>query len=217
MGWVWRKRREEAAWGVGLARLIASGLRELAVEVRVPVLLRPVFLRCCMSLAADLAGEVSGSAAGTVDSKVGRSGTGAGAGSVGWVGLPPGEPPLLLAMAPRRDLIAARVAAVMAGGRLAAMSHLWLALAPGVFLGQIVDPDRYLEADLSEVRVGLASGAVHFAVLVTTVREHSAVGYSFRVLGRPGTLCRVIHLARDAFSVRSDRASTANPAIAITP
>lgn len=217
MGWLWRKRREEAAWSVGPARFIVPGLRELAVEVRVPAPLHPVFLRCCMSLAADLAGEVSGSFARTVEAKLARNGAGVVAGSVGWVGLPPRETPLLLAMAPRRDLVAARVAAAMAGGRLAAMRHLWLALAPGVFLGQIVDPDRCLEADLSEVLLGLASGAVHFAVLVTTALEHSAVGYSFRVLGRPGTLCRVVHLARDAFSVPLDRASTANPAIAITP
>ncbi|NCO69372.1 MAG: hypothetical protein GW878_02475, partial [Acidobacteria bacterium] len=97
--------------------------------------------------------------------KVSQSGVGAAVGSVGWVGLPLGEPPLLLAMAAHRDLVAARVVATMAGGRLGAIPHLWLALAPGVFLGQVVDPDRCLAADLSEAREGLAAGAVGFAVL----------------------------------------------------
>lgn len=214
MGWLQRNRREDITWEIRPARLVAPGLLELVSDVRVPQGHRPAFLGRCLCFATDLAWELSRTVA-AADPTLG--GSGARIGSIGWVGLQPGEPPVLLAMAPRRDLVAARVAAAMTGGRLAAMSHLWLGLAPGVFLGHVVNPDRCLAVDLSEVRAGLVSGAVAFAMLVAAQRGRRMVSYSVHVAGRAGTLRWIVHRARGVFSARPDRARTANPATAIIP
>jgi hypothetical protein len=60
---------------------------------------------------------------------------------VGWVGVYEDEPPKLLAFAPKQDLLAKHflMATVENPGHL--LPQLWLVLAPGTFLAQVVDPE----------------------------------------------------------------------------
>lgn len=72
-------------------------------------------------------------------SLVGRWGEGLGV-PVGWVGICPEEAPKLLAFGPRQDLLARHFLMATVENPSHLLPQLWLALAPGVYLAQVVDP-----------------------------------------------------------------------------
>lgn len=84
--------------------------------------------------------------------------------TVGSVGVVPGEEPRLMALAPRRDVVAVRVLDALAGHATSPARHLWLALAPGTYLASVVNPYRVFEGSEDEVvatvRAGLAACAL---------------------------------------------------------
>jgi hypothetical protein len=92
-------------------------------------------LRCDLDVPLGRLAEVATAISGVVGegaSLVGRT--------VGCVGLVPGEEPVLVALAPRRDVIAARVRAALESGEAHRHPELWLTLPPGAYLGKVVDP-----------------------------------------------------------------------------
>jgi hypothetical protein len=92
-------------------------------------------LRCELDVPLDRLVEMAKAISGVVAegaSLIGRT--------VGCVGLVPGEEPVLVALAPRRDVIAARVRAALETGEAHRHPELWLTLPPGAYLGKVVDP-----------------------------------------------------------------------------
>lgn len=62
--------------------------------------------------------------------------------TLGWVGLAPESEPILLSFAPKRDLLAQRLLASTVENPSHTYPQLWLTLAPGVYLAQVVDPNE---------------------------------------------------------------------------
>ncbi|MGQ9496364.1 MAG: hypothetical protein ACUVRY_08970 [Thermoanaerobaculaceae bacterium] len=62
--------------------------------------------------------------------------------TLGWVGLAPESEPILLSFAPRRDLLAQRLLASTVENPSHTYPQLWITLAPGVYLAQVVDPNK---------------------------------------------------------------------------
>ena len=97
--------------------------------------------------------------------------------TIGSVGIVPGEEPHLVALAPRRDLVAPAVLDALAWRGGHPRPHLWLALPPGTYLASVVDPFRPF-AGGDEFVVGLVrSGAVRCALAT----ERSGDAGVFRV------------------------------------
>lgn len=60
--------------------------------------------------------------------------------TLGWVGLAPESEPILLSFAPRRDLLAQRLLASTVENPGHTYPQLWITLASGIYLAQVVDP-----------------------------------------------------------------------------
>ncbi|MBZ5589954.1 MAG: hypothetical protein LAO05_15465 [Acidobacteriia bacterium] len=116
--------------------------------------------------------------------------------TVGSVGVVPGEEPLLVALAPRRDIVAPRVRDSLVGGETHRRKHLWLALPHGTYLASVVNPYRPFAAAEGEVAGIVRSGGASHAL--TSELAPSTTGIRIR-LGvysvRPG-IRRLLSLAR---------------------
>ena len=125
--------------------------------------------------------------------------------TVGSVGVVPGEEPRLVALAPRRDVVAPRVLDALAGHATSPQRHLWLVLAPGTYLASVVDPYRVFEGGEGEVAATVRAGLA--ACALTTELASGADGVRL-VLGiycsRP-ELRRVLSLARNGLQGVRDR------------
>jgi hypothetical protein len=67
--------------------------------------------------------------------------------TVGCVGIVPGDEPVLVALAPGRDVVAARVRGTLNRGEAHRFPELWLTLPPGTYLAQVVDPYAVFAGD----------------------------------------------------------------------
>ena len=82
--------------------------------------------------------------------------------TVGWVGVVAGEEPVLVALAPARDLVAPRFRDALAAGQAHRRPNVWLTLPPGRYLASVVDPYRPFGGGNEEVAAIVRSaGAVH--------------------------------------------------------
>jgi hypothetical protein len=99
--------------------------------------------------------------------------------TVGSVGIVPGEEPRLVALAPRRDLIAPAVLEALAWHGGYPPSHLWMALAPGTYLAELVDPYRPFAPGDDVVAELVRSGGVRCAL--TTDRSGGAGAFRIRL------------------------------------
>ena len=88
--------------------------------------------------------------------------------TIGCVGVVTDEEPVLVALAPQRDLVAGRVRWALGAGEAHRHPQLWLALAQGTYLAQVVDPDVPFKGDASSL-LGLLRGGRVARVLLTTV------------------------------------------------
>ena len=85
--------------------------------------------------------------------------------TVGCVGIVPGEEPVLVALAPQRDLVAGRVRWALTAGDAHRFPQLWLALPPGTYLAQVVDPYAPFSAGEGVILGLLRQGRVAHALL----------------------------------------------------
>ncbi len=90
---------------------------------------------------------------------------------VGIVGVVPGEEPLLVALAPRRDVVAPRVLGALGGGSPYPSKHVWLALPGGTYLASVVDPYRVFDPRDEEVAALVRSGSAACALTTEWRRE----------------------------------------------
>ena len=100
--------------------------------------------------------------------------------TVGSVGIVPGEEPRLVALAPRRDLIAPALLESLAPHPGHPPTHLWLALAPGTYLASVVDPFRPFAPGDGPVAGLVLSGAARCALLAE--RSLSVAGLGLRLV-----------------------------------
>jgi hypothetical protein len=121
-------------------------------------------LRCELDVPLHRLAEVSGAISGFVAegaSLLGRT--------VGCIGIVPGEEPVLVALAPRRDTLAARVRTSLASGEAHRRPELWVALPPGVYLAEVVDPYAPFPGDTGAIMRLLRDRGVSHALLTEVV------------------------------------------------
>jgi hypothetical protein len=85
--------------------------------------------------------------------------------TVGCVGIVPDEEPVLVALAPQRDLVAGRIRWALGAGDAHRLPQLWLTLARGTYLAQVVDPYVPFLADEGVILGLLRQGRVAHALL----------------------------------------------------
>jgi hypothetical protein len=89
--------------------------------------------------------------------------------TVGCVGLVPDEAPVLLALAPRRDLLAARLEAALVGTGAHAYPHLWLTLARDAYLASVIHPALPDHGREPEIVALLAASRIGHALRIEVV------------------------------------------------
>lgn len=106
-------------------------------------------------------------------------------GTVGSVTVVPGEEPALVTLATHRDTVAQRLLGVLLAGESHRFPHLVLLLAPGVYLGEVVDPFAPFDASLEVVARLLDPGRVSLAgrLAVQPTRGGSVVEVEVALLG----------------------------------
>jgi hypothetical protein len=117
-------------------------------------------LRCEIDVPVSRLREVAAAISGLVAEGASRSGR-----TVGCVGIVAGEEPVLVALAPRRDVVAARILAALRMGEAHRRPELWLTLPPGTYLGSVVDPCAPFEAGEATILGMLRDRGVGHALL----------------------------------------------------
>jgi len=150
-------------------------------------------LRCELDVPLGRLAEVSGAISGLVGegaSLLGRT--------VGCVGIVPGEEPFLVALAPRRDTVAARVRTSLASGDAHRHPELWLALPPGVFLGEVVDAYTPFPGDEGAIVRLLRDRGVGQALLTEVVAGAASARIVLTLYGTRADLRKLLTLAKSA-------------------
>ncbi len=125
--------------------------------------------------------------------------------TVGSVGVVPGEEPRLVALAPRRDVVAPRVLDALAGHATSPPRHLWLALAPGTYLASVVDPYRAFEGSEGEVAATVRAGLAACALTTDLARSVGEVRLVLGIYCSRSELRNVLSLARNGLEGVRDR------------
>lgn len=144
-----------------------------------------------MSRFAEVARTVSGAVAEGA-SRIDRT--------VGCVGIVPGEEPVLVALAPRRDVVAARVLAALSGGAAHRRPELWLTLPPGAYLGNVVDPYAPFEAGEAAILGMLRDRGVGHALLAEVLVGPANVRIVLTLYAPLPDLKKLFTLARRALA-----------------
>lgn len=148
-------------------------------------------LRCELDVPFGRLAEVSGAISGLVAegaSLLGRT--------VGCVGVVPGEEPVLVALAPRRDTVAARVRTVLASGDAHRRPELWLALPPGIYLSEVVDPYAPFAGDEAATLRLLRDRGVGHALLTEVVAGAASARIVLTLYAARPELRKFLTLAR---------------------
>jgi len=186
-----------AAPAVALLRRAALRRRgdALLVGVRRTTLGEVASLRCELDIPLGRLAEVSAAVSGLVAegaSLLGRT--------VGCIGIVPGEEPVLVALAPRRDTVAARVRTSLASGDARRRPELWLALPPDVYLGEVVDPYAPFSGDESAIVRLLRDRGVGHALLTEVVAGAASARIVLTLYAARPELRKFLTLARSSLT-----------------
>jgi hypothetical protein len=186
-----------AAPAVALLRRAALRRRgdALLVGVRRTTLGEVTSLRCELDIPLGRLAEVSAAVSGLVAegaSLLGRT--------VGCIGIVPGEEPVLVALGPRRDTVAARVRTSLASGDAHRRPELWLALPPGVYLGEVVDPYAPFSGDESAIVRLLHDRGVCHALLTEVVAGAASARIVLTLYAARPELRKFLTLARSSLA-----------------
>lgn len=116
--------------------------------------------------------------------------------TVGWVGIVPGEEPVLVALAPQRDLVAPRFRDALASGAAHRRPHLWLSLAPGTYLASVVDPYRPFAGSDAEILPLVRGGRCRHALSSRLEPGPAGVRITLELYASRPELTRLLTLAR---------------------
>ncbi len=150
-------------------------------------------LRCELDVPASRVGETLEAASGLV-----AEGAAAIALTVGCVGIVPGEEPVLVALAPHRDLVARRVLGTLAADEGHRHPQLFLALTPGTYLARVVDPYAPFSADERSILAMLRGGGVAHALLTEISPERTGTRLALTVYARRPMLRTFLNIAERA-------------------
>jgi len=118
------------------------------------------------------------------------------AATVGCVGIVPGEEPILVALAARRELVADHLLRTLSAGAAHRHPHLWLALPQGIHLASCVDPTVPFAPDDAAVGRLLATGTVRHALLVEVVPAGRDARVELVLYTRSGAAGRLLAVGR---------------------
>jgi hypothetical protein len=180
MGW-WQKLGELAAalpW-----RRSESG--------RVAVACRHAHGLACVGWEVVVGSKGWGEVVRGVAGSIGAAGRSLG-GPVGCVRIVEGEEPVLWTLAPRLDLVAESAVAALARP---SGHYLWLSLAPGAYLAQVIDPSVPLAGGEAELAAAVAGRSVRCALSVRFGPSGRARRVVLAAYGRRGTLREAIAAA----------------------
>jgi hypothetical protein len=152
-------------------------------------------LRCELDVPLRRLAEVARAISGVVGegaSLVGRT--------VGCVGIVPGEEPVLVALAPRRDVIAARVRAALESGEAHRHPELWLTLPSGAYLGKVVEPYAPFDGGESAILELLRERGVGHALLAELSTGPASAKVVLTLYASRPDLRKLLTLARSALA-----------------
>jgi hypothetical protein len=148
-------------------------------------------LRCEIGAPAHRLGEVATAIGGAVAEcahAVGRT--------VGCVGIVSGEEPVLVALAPARDIVAERVRETLERGQAHRRPELWLTLPAGRYLAQVIDPYAPFSGDHATVSALVGSGAAEQALRADLAGNGVALTFTLTLHARRAALRKLFTLAR---------------------
>ncbi len=176
----WRRRKERARDASDLVvarrRTACGTVTALRFEIQTPV-----------HRAAELA-EALGAATAEAAAAIGLV--------VGWVGIVAGEEPVLVALAPRRDLVAPRFRDALASGAAHRRPNLWLTLTPGTYLASVVDPFRPFAGSHDEILSLVSGGRCRHALSTRLSAGPAGVRITLDLYASRPELTRLLSLAR---------------------
>jgi len=165
---------------VGVRRTPLGEVASLRCELDVP-------LRRLAEVARAISGLVAEGA-----SRVGRT--------VGCIGIVREEEPVLVALAPRRDVVAARVRTSLASGEAHRHPELWLTLPPGVYLGKVVDPYAPFAGDEDCILMLLRERGVGHALLTEVLPGVASARIVLTLYATRPDLRKLLTLARSSLA-----------------
>ncbi len=116
--------------------------------------------------------------------------------TVGWVGVVAGEEPVLVALAPQRDLVAPRFRDALTSGAAHRRPNVWLTLAPGTYLASVVDPLRPFSGSHAEVLALVRGGGARHALASGLTAGPEGVRITLALYAPRPELIRLLSLAR---------------------
>jgi hypothetical protein len=119
---------------------------------------------------------------------------------VGCVGIVRGEEPVLVALAPRRDVVAARVLATLRSDEAHRRPELWLTLPPGAYLGKVVDPFAPFVPDDGRILDLIRDHGVGHALLAEVRRGAVSTGILLTLYASRPDLQALFRLARNTLA-----------------
>lgn len=120
--------------------------------------------------------------------------------TIGCAGIAPGEEPVLTALPPRRDAVAERVVLELTMGEAHRRPQLWLALAPAVFLAEIVEPLGARAPSLEDIATVLTGGRASRAVLTAVTAGRISTRITLTLLGARRQVLALLSFGRRSLS-----------------
>lgn len=196
------RRRRSSGLSVSWRRTAAGAVSCVRFEIEVSV---------------SRAGEVAEALAALVAEGAASTGL-----TVGWAGVVAGEEPVLVALAPRRDLVAPRFRDALTGGAAHRRPNLWLTLAPGTYLASVVDPLRPFSGGHAEVLALVRGGRARHALASELTAGPEGVRITLAIYAPRPELIRLLSLARNGLRelpgwTAASQAPPASPSTRLNP
>jgi len=173
-------RRRGSDIVVGWRRRRDDGLLSVAFEIDVP---------------APRWAEVTDALAGAIAEAAAATGA-----TLGCVGIVDGEEPILIALAPRRDVVGEHATVVLASRPPHRHAQLWLTLPPGAYLAGLIDPYVPFRLRRDWLAGVLGSGAAGSAVAFEVAEVGVSTRVAVEVYAAPPDLRRFLSLARSSLA-----------------
>ena len=141
--------------------------------------------------------------------------------TVGVVGIVPGDEPLLLALAPKRDVVASRFREALASGTHR-LPMLWLALTRGTYLASVVDPYEAFAGSEADALAIVGAGQARHALRCSLTVDADGARLALELYGSRADLRSLLSLGRRLLAalpgwVRTSQAAPAAPSTTLKP